>query len=40
MAPGQAVDVRKAFDTVDHDLLLRKLSLKGVNGIAHVVPVE
>ena len=28
------LDVRKAFYTVDHDLLRRKLPLKGVNGIA------
>ena len=27
-----ALDLKKAFDTVDHDLLLNKLKKKGING--------
>ena len=29
------IDVKKAFDTVDHDILLAKMHHYGINGIEH-----
>ena len=33
--PGVFVDLKKAFDAVDHNMLLRKLDYYGIRGIAN-----
>ena len=35
MTIGVFVDLKKAFDTIDHDLLLAKLSHYGIRDVAN-----
>ena len=32
---GVFIDLKKAFDTVDHELLVEKLNVYGISGVAN-----